>query len=454
MRHINDLGKDPVRSLVLRLAIPSMFAQFVNVLYSIVDRIYIGNIPIVGDQALAGAGVCGPIVTLLSSFGMLVGLGGSILMAMKMGEGRNDEAKKILSNSFGLLIGLSLVLTLVFLLLKKQLLWWFGASEITFPYADTYLTIYTAGTFFALMAMGLNYFITCQGFASVGMVTVLIGAISNIALDPLFIFVFHMGIGGAAVATVISQLASCLFVICFLFSKRVPIRISFGGYSAQKMKRIVLLGLSPFLIMATDSVMVITMNTVLQRFGGPELGDQLITCATIVQSFFMLISSPMCGITGGTQAILSFNYGARQTMRVLEAEKWTLILCLCFTTVMVALAWLIPHIFASLFTQDPDIIRLSVWGIHTFTLCMIPVSTQYSFVDAFTAVGRTKTALCLSMSRKTNYCLLTIFLPFLWGAKAAFYAEPIADCVAAVLSTTFFLLIFKKHLLRREQEWQ
>lgn len=453
MRHKNDLGKDPIRALVFRLAIPTMIAQFVNVLYSIVDRIYIGNIPLVGDQALAGAGVCGPIVTLLSSFGTLVGLGGSIPLAMKMGEGNQKEARQILSNSFCMLTCLAVLLTISFLLMKNQLLWWFGASETTFPYADTYLTIYTAGTFFALMAVGMNYFITCQGFAAIGMISVLIGAISNIILDPIFIFALNMGVAGAAVATVISQFLSCLFVLSFLFSKKPPVRISFGGYSLRLMRRIAFIGLSPFLILATDSVMVITLNTVLQRFGGPVEGDQLITCATIVQSYFMLISSPMCGITGGTQAILSYNYGAKQTARVLSAEKWTLCLCLSFTTIMTILSWTIPHLFAQLFSSDPTIIQLAVWGIHVYTFAMIPVSTQYTFVDGFTAVGRTKTALFLSMFRKTDYCLLTILLPFFWGARAAFYAEPIADIVATIMSTTAFLLIFKRHLQRRQLEW-
>lgn len=453
MRHKNDLGKDPVRSLVFRLAIPTMIAQFVNVLYSIVDRIYIGNIPLVGDQALAGAGVCGPIVTLLSSFGTLVGLGGSILMAMKMGEGNKEEAKRILGNSFCMLIGLSVLLTIGFLLMKERLLLWFGASETTFPYADTYLTIYTAGTFFALMAVGMNYFITCQGFAAMGMVSVLIGAVSNIALDPVFIFVLDMGVAGAAVATVISQFLSCLFILCFLFSKKPHIRISFGHYSLRLMRKIAFIGLSPFLILATDSVMVITMNTVLQRFGGPVEGDQLITCATIVQSFFQLIASPLCGITGGTQAILSYNYGAKQTDRVLAAEKWILCLCFGFTAIMTVLSWTVPHLFAQLFTSDPTIIQLAVWGIHVYIFAMIPVCTQYTFVDGFTAVGRTKTALFLSMFRKTDYCLLTILLPMFWGAKAAFYAEPIADIVATIMSTTAFLLIFKRHLARRQLEW-
>ena len=208
MRRENDLGNDSIGLLFLRLAVPAMIAQFVNVLYSIIDRMYIGNIPKVGNLALAGVGVCGPIVTLLSSFGTLVGLGGSILMAMRLGEKNKKQAEMLLANSFMMLTVFSVVLTVMFLLIKGHLLRWFGASEVTFVYANTYLSIYTAGTFFALMAMGLNYFINCQGFSTVGMASVVIGAVSNIALDPLFIFVFDMGVAGAAVATVLSQLFS------------------------------------------------------------------------------------------------------------------------------------------------------------------------------------------------------------------------------------------------------
>ena len=211
MKKSTDLGKDKIPILVLKLAVPSMIAQFVNVLYSTVDRMFIGNIKGIGDTALAGVGVCGPIVTLLTSFGTLVGLGGSILMAMRMGAGRKKQAENILAHSFAILVIFSAFLTVLFLFLKGHLLNWFGASPATFPYADSYLTIYTAGTFFALMAVGLNYFITCQGFPGIGMTTVVIGALTNIILDPVFIFGFHMNVAGAAAATVIAQFASCAF---------------------------------------------------------------------------------------------------------------------------------------------------------------------------------------------------------------------------------------------------
>lgn len=450
MKKTNDLGKDKILSLVLRLAVPTMIAQFVNVLYSIVDRMYIGNIQGTGDLALAGVGVCGPIVTLLSSFGTLVGLGGSILLAMRMGEGKIKKAEQILANSFLLLTGFAAVLTVTFLLIKDRLLMWFGASGVTFPYADQYLTIYTCGTFFALMAVGLNYFINCQGFSTVGMMTVLVGAVCNIILDPVFIFLFRMDVAGAAVATVLSQFASCTFALVFLFSRRVPVRITFGSYHLPLMRRILSLGISPFLILATDSVLLIAMNAVLQHYGGSGEGDMLITCATIVQSYMMLITSPMLGISGGTQAIISYNYGAKQTARVRKAEKDILILCLCFTAFMFLVSRILPQYFVLLFTRDAAYIDMSVWGIGVFTLMIIPLSFQYVLVDGMTALGRTKTALTLSLFRKGSYLAFTVIFPIFWGAKSAFAAEPAADLIASAASTAVFLLIFERHLRARE----
>ena len=452
MKKTTDLGKDKVPLLVLKLAVPSMIAQFVNVLYSTVDRMFIGNIREIGDVALAGVGVCGPIVTLLTSFGTLIGLGGSILMAMRMGAGRKKQAENILAHSFLLLVIFSALLTLIFLLVKDYLLNWFGASPATFPYADSYMTIYTIGTFFALMAVGLNYFITCQGFPGVGMMTVIIGALTNIVLDPVFIFGFHMGVAGAAIATVIAQFVSCAFAFRFLTGKKIPIKITLlkrKYFSPVIVSRILTLGISPFLILATDSVILIVLNTVLQTYGGPKEGDLLITCATIVQSYMMLITGPMLGISSGTQAILSYNYGAKNIARVKSAEKYILLLCLCFTTIMFLVSRTIPEYFISIFTRDPAQIDLCVWGIRVFTMMIIPLSFQYVFVDGFTALGRSKTALFLSVFRKGDYMLFTIVLPIFFGARSAFYAQPLADGIGAVMSSIAFLLIFKKHLEKR-----
>ena len=452
MKKTTDLGKDKVPLLVLKLAVPSMIAQFVNVLYSTVDRMFIGNIPRIGDEALAGVGVCGPIVTLLTSFGTLIGLGGSILMAMRMGAGRKKQAENILAHSFVLLVLFSALLTFFFLLIKGHLLNWFGASDTTFPYADSYMTIYTAGTFFALMAVGLNYFITCQGFPGIGMLTVIIGALTNILLDPVFIFGFHMNVAGAAIATVITQFVSCAFAFRFLTGKKIPVKITLlrkKNFSPMIVQRILELGVSPFLILATDSVILIVLNTVLQTYGGPEEGDLLITCATIVQSYMMLITGPMLGISSGTQAILSYNYGAKNIDRVKSAEKYILLLCLCFTTLMFLVSRTVPEYFIRIFTRDPGQTDLCIWGIHVFTLMIIPLSFQYVFVDGFTALGRSRTALFLSVFRKSDYILFTIVLPIFWGARSAFYAQPLADGISAVMSSVAFLLIFRKHLEKR-----
>lgn len=446
MKKENDLGKDPVGRLVLRLAIPTMIAQFVNILYSIIDRMYIGNIPKIGDLALAGVGICGPIVTLLSSFGTLVGLGGSILMAMLQGEGNEKRARQLMSNSFFMLIGFAAVLTISFLLLKEKLLMWFGASEVTFEYANTYMTIYTAGTFFALMSIGLNYFITCQGFATIGMATVLTGAITNIILDPVFIFVFDMGVAGAAVATVIAQMASCMFAIVFLSRKKVPIGICFGNYSGKTMLKIIAVGFSPFMILATDSVIILVTNAVLQKYGGAAQGDLLISGATIVQSYMMLITGPLLGISGGTQAILSYNFGARQIQRVKKAEWHILKMGIIFTAAMFLLTQIAAPYFVMIFTRQGELSQLAIWGIRVYTIGAIPLSFQYVLVDGLTALGRTKTALGLSLFRKIGYVILTLVFPAVMTAKAAFYAEPVMDVLSALMSTVVYLLVIGKHL--------
>lgn len=438
MNTTTDLGTTPMKRLVLQLALPSMAAQFVNVLYSIIDRMYIGHISGDGALALAGAGVCGPVVTLLTSFGTLVGIGGSITMGIRLGEKSEKKARQVLANSFLMLCIFSLLLTVSFLLLKDQLLMLFGASD---------------ATFFALMATGLNYFINCQGFPLVGMTTVFIGAIANIILDPVFIFALHMGIAGAAIATVISQFLSCAFAMLFLFGKnpgkKVPIRITFGQYSSRVMKRIIALGFSPFLILATDSLILIIMNAVLQKYGGAEQGDMFITCATIAQSYLLLITSPMIGISGGTQAILSYNYGAKDIRRVKSAEKNILGVMLIFTTLMFFLSRIVPQYFVRLFTTDQTYMNFSVWAIRTYTLMIIPLSFQYVFVDGLTALECPKTGLALSVFRKSLFVLSAVILPQFFSARSAFFAEPVCDGISSVISTITFLLIIEKHLQKR-----
>lgn len=445
-KHSNDFGNDSVPGLVLRASIPFMFAQFVNVLYSIVDRIYIGNIPQIGDVSLAGAGICAPVITLLSSFATLIGIGGSVLFSMRLGAKDQEKAKNLLGTSFSMLLVFSAALTILFLLLKAPLLQWFGASKTTFPYANTYMTIYTLGTFFALLSMGMNYFITAQGYPGLGMATTLIGAVVNIVLDPVFIFLLHMNIAGAALATVLAQLSSCVFVLLTLKQKKMPIPLTLAPIRRSTAVRILKMGFSPFLILATDSVIIIALNAVLQHFGGPEYGDTLITCATIVQSYMLLITSPMLGITGGSQPLISFNMGAGKVERIRKIVLCVLLLCIGFTTFMFLLSRFVPQYFVRIFTQNPEYASLSVWGIQVFTLGVIPLSFQYVFVDALTAMSLTKLSLFLSLLRKSEYFAATCLLPLFFAARMCFYAEPIADTLCFFSSSLAFFLIYKKYL--------
>lgn len=450
LARVNDLGRDDIKQLVLRIALPSMLAQFVSVLYSIVDRMYIGNIPEIGDMALAGVGICGPIVNLVGAFAFLIGIGGAPLMSIKMGEGDYKGAERILANCFLMLTILSIGLTVVALLLKDKLLMCFGASPTTFPYADAYITIYLLGTVFALMTSGLNQFIVCQGYANAGMRSVLLGAVSNIILDPIFIFALDMGVQGAALATIVSQMASCAYVLLFLFGQRPPIRITFGGYRMKTMRSILVVGSTSFLIIGIDNVMIIAMNAVLQRYGGVEQGDILVTCCTIMQSFMLMVTMPLGGITGGTQSILGFNYGAHRPDRVLQAQKTVAVLSVAFTSVLFLLAQLAPQFFVLIFTRDPECVAMASRAIRICALGIIPLALQYVIIDGFTGMGLIQAALPLSFWRKLIYFVSLFLLPMLFGAEACFFAGPISDFGGTSVSIIVYLLVIKKILNIKE----
>ena len=444
----NDLGRDDIKKLVVRIAIPSMLAQFVSVLYSIVDRMYIGNIPGSGDMALAGAGVCGPVVTMVGSVAFLVGIGGAPLMSMKMGQGDKKAAERILANCFLMLAVCSILMVSCIYPIRIPMLRYFGASDITLPYANAYFTIYLTGTVFALMSTGMNQFIICQGFAKTGMYSVILGAVLNIILDPIFIFGLHMGVSGAAVATVISQMASCAFVLNTLFGKNMPVRITFGGYSWRLIRRVLTIGFTPFIIIAMDNVMIITMNAILQKYGGAERGDLLITCATIAQSFMLVVTMPLGGITSGTQAVLAYNFGAGKTDRVKSAQKYIFILAAAYTTLLFVLARTIGGLFVRLFTADPVVAAEALRAIRIFTLAIIPLAFQYEIVDGFTGLGQVQVALPLSFFRKGAYFVSLFLLPAMFGAEAAFYAEPVSDILGPIASVIVYLTSMKKVLAK------
>lgn len=439
-----DLGSDSIISLVFKLAIPAMLAQFVNVLYNIIDRIFIGNIPQIGDIALAGIGVCGPIITLLTSFGTLVGIGGSVFMATKMGEGDNEKAEKILSNSFSLIVIMSVTLTVIFLFTKEHLLNWFGASPETFAYANEYVTIYTIGTVFAILAFGMNFFITCQGFPTTAMYSVIIGAVTNIVLDYVFVVVLGLKVAGAAWATVIAQIFSCIWVLRFLFSDKVHIKIKKHPISKELIIEICKMGISPFIVISTDSIILIVLNTVLQKHGGKEMGDLLVSAATIVQSYMIIITAPLIGITTGTQAIISYNYGARDRERVIKTIKYAMIMGVCFCTIMLIISQVMPQYFVLMFTHNPELVELAKYCIKISTYGIIIMAVQYEVVDAMTALGKTKLSLSLSLFRKISYIVLACVIPMFFATKATFYAETISDIVCGGINFFIFRYLLKK----------
>ena len=448
----NDLGRDEIGKLVLHIALPSMLAQFVSVLYSIVDRMYIGHIPGEGDAALAGVGVCGPVVTMAGSVAFLIAVGGAPLMSMRMGEGREDEAARILSTCARMLVAAAVLLMALVLPLRRPMLRLFGASEATYPCAEAYFTVYMCGTLFALLSTGLNQFIIAQGFARTGMLLVMLGAALNIALDPVFIFLLGWGVRGAAAATVLSQLVSAAGALRFLTGRQAALRLTRQPFSAQIAKKVLRMGFAPFSIIAVDNAMIIAMNAVLQRYGGAAQGDMLVTCATIAQSFMLVVTMPLGGITSGTETILAFNYGALRVDRVREGQRRIFALCVLYTAVMFVLARLAGPLFVRLFTQDAQQAALSFWAIRVCTLAVIPLGVQYEVVDGFTALGQVRLAFALSFFRKLVYFIALFALPALLGARAAFYAEPVSDVIGPAVSICVHWIMMNRVLSRRLEQ--
>lgn len=448
-RRENNLGTDDIRTLVPRIALPAMLAQFVSVFYSIVDRMYIGNIPEIGETALAGVGICGPVVTMISAFAAWIGIGGAPLMSIKLGEKNQRGAERILANCFLLLLGVSVAITGLAYLSKDALLRWFGATETIFPYAQEYMSVYIAGTVFAILSLGLNQFITCQGFAGLGMCSVVIGAVCNIVLDPIFIFGLRMGVVGAAAATVVSQAASCVFALCVLFGRRVPVRITFTRTLDGRICRSVfVLGLTPFLIILFDNILIVIQNIMIKQFGGND-SDLLLTCNTIVQSFMLMVTMPLSGISGGTQSILGYNYGAGNAGRIIEAEKQILKVAVIFTTVMFLFAQCGAGFFCRIFTGDAQYIAMTRRFIRIYTLGIIPLAVQYVLVDGLTGMGIARLALPLSFFRKTVYISFVVWLSVKLGAATMFWAEPVSDVVSPIVSTIVFLTTIPKLLRKR-----
>ncbi len=429
----NDLENEKIEKLVFNIAIPSMIGQFVNVLYSIIDRIYIGHLANVGKLALAGVGVCGPVVTMISAFASLIGVGGAPLCAIKMGEKDNDSAKKIVSNAFILLIFFSFLVMAICYPLADNMLLAFGASDNTLTYASKYFKIYLIGTPFALLSIGMNNFISCQGYSKLSMFSVLIGAITNIILDPILMFVFHMGIAGAALASIIGQFISCVFVLYILLSNKLEVSLSICGIDINICLNIMKIGLTQFLIIAFDNVMIIAMNYILKKYGGDN-GDLLISVNTILQSFMLIVTMPLGGISGGTQCILSYNFGAYKMDRVKKAYRYICKVCIGYCTIMFILIWLFGKGFILLFNNDEIVVLNCLKAMHLYTIFLIPLGLQYELVDGMTGLGQVRISFPLSFFRKSVYFIALFIIPLKFDPIYVFLAESISDLLGPLVS--------------------
>ena len=440
------LAAAPIGGLMLRLAVSAVAAQLINMLYNIVDRIYIGHIPVVGKTALTGLGVSFPILMLVSAFAAFSGMGGAPLASIRLGAGDRKGAEQILGNSTTLLLGTAAVLTVFFSLFKRPLLMAFGASEDTVGYALEYLSIYLLGTVFVQLALGLNTFISAQGKALTSMLSVLIGAVLNIVLDPIFIFGFQMGVRGAALATILSQAVSACWVVGFLCTKRSGLRIRLANMALKKeiVSRIAALGVAPFIMQSTESLVTVVLNSSLQTFGG----DLYVGTLTIMQSVMQMVVMPVQGITQGTQPIMSYNFGAKNFQRVRQVFKRLLTVTMTVTITAFIIVSLFPGQLAQIFNDDQELVALVDRVMPVLLAGIWAFGAQMACQTTFMALGQAKTSLFLALLRKVILLVpLAILLPRITNSVMGVYiAEPVADILASATTLTIFLTRRKKLL--------
>jgi len=442
------LSKGNLNRLMLAMSVPTIIAQVINILYNIVDRIYIGHIEGVGSAALTGVGIALPIVTLISAFSAFVGSGGAPLSSIAYGRGDKEHAEKILGNGACLLVFFSVILMAVFYIWQKPLLYVFGASEDTIGYACEYLSWYLIGTLSVELALGLNTYIIAQGSTKVAMVSVLIGAVLNIGLDPLFIFVFGLGVKGAAIATVISQTVSGIWIVGFLMGKRAVLRLKliYIKPDAAIIKDICSLGVSPFIMRATESLISIVMNRGLQTYGG----DNYVASLTIMQSVMQFLSAPLSGFTQGVQPIISFNYGAGNFDRVRKTYKRMIGACTIFSCIATGIVMLFPAFFGSLFTKEEAVIDIVVEKMPLFMCGMLIFGVQMAIQPTFLALGQAKISLFIAMLRKVILLVpLAIVLPYFMGVDGVYFAEPISDVLSALTALALFVFNINKILSKQ-----
>ncbi|MEG0963583.1 MAG: MATE family efflux transporter [Lachnospiraceae bacterium] len=444
----SDLGKDSIGKLLLKLSLPAILAQLVNMLYNIVDRIYIGHMPNSGALGLTGIGLCLPIVILIMAFSSLIGIGGAPRAAIYLGKKEPEKAERTLGVCVTSLLGLSVVLTVIFLIFGRDLLFLFGASKNTISYAWGYLQIYVCGTVFVMISTGLNSFITTQGFSTIGMCTVLIGAVTNIVLDPIFIFGFHMGVQGAALATIISQAISAIWVMKFLLGKKTTLRIrkEFLKVRKEYLLPVLELGVSPFVMQSTESLINIAFNTSLFKYGG----DIAVSVMTILGSVMQLVFLPLNGLTQGAQPILSYNYGAGNIKRVKKTFKLLLFSGVTFVTIIWAAVMLFPGVFVKIFNNSSvELYETATWGMRIYMGGCFAMGAQMACQQTFLALGQAKASLFFACFRKIFLMIPLIYiLPCLFENQlgAVFLAESVSDFVAGLVTTISFIVLFPKIL--------
>lgn len=440
------LGTEPLGKLIISMALPAVAAQLVNVIYNMVDRIYIGHIPGSGAQALTGLGISLPVILLIQAFSSLAGMGGAPQASIQLGKGDRQQAEKILGNSVAMLAVFAVVLTVGFYLFKTPLLYLFGASDATIIHAQDYLNVYLAGTVFVMAYQGLNMYISCQGHARTAMISVLIGAVLNIALDPLFIFTLGMGIQGAALATILSQGVSAVWVVWFLLSKRTGLRIRWQNIHPDRkiIGAIAALGISPFVMQSTESLINIVLNSSLRTYGG----DLYVGALTIMQSVLQLIVIPVQGFSQGVQPIISYNYGARKIERVRKTFQTALSVIWTFGFVFTGIAMLFPGFFAGLFTSDAQLLSLTKEKMPLFLAGLLIFGIQMTCQSTFMGLGKAKISLFIALWRKVILLIpLALILPRFVGVDGVYWAEPLADTISALTAgILFILMVWRKEL--------
>lgn len=441
------LEKESIGKLLFKLSLPTVVAQLINMLYNLVDRIFIGHIEGIGDLALTGVGVCLPLIMLVSAFAALVSAGGAPRASIFMGKKDNDTAEKIMGNCFFMQIIISVILTVCLLIFNRDLLMLFGASQNTIDYAVEYMSVYALGTIFVQLTLGMNSYITAQGFSKISMLTVLIGAVVNIILDPIFIYGLNMGVSGAAFATIISQTVSCAFVVLFLFSKRSVLKLKISNFKldGKILFPCLLLGLAPFIMQASESVIVVLFNSSLQKYGG----DIAVGAMTVLSSVMQFAMLPLQGFAQGAQPISSYNYGARNVERVVKTFKLLLIICLVYSTTLYAFVMCCPRVFVSMFTDKVELIDFTVLALRRYFAVLFVFGAQIACQMTFVSTGNAKSSIMVACVRKFVLLLPLIYImPILMENKtmAVYTAEPVADFLAVTFTVILFAFQFKKSI--------